>query len=157
MTALLIFTTSTLAWVIWTVISLLSNYKAARRIGLPVIISPVSSLDPLWILTYRALPILRLFKSLPFGLGKWSRCAYMGWSFDDKYSPHKELDLAFALVTPSLNEVWIADPDAAHVVLSRRKEYIKSVKLYQPLNVFGPNLDTVGGEDSASQTYGSQL
>lgn len=131
MTALLIFTTLILAWVIWTVVSLLLNYKAARRIGLPVIISPVSSLDPLWILTYRALPILRLLKSLPFCLGKWGRCTYMGWSFDDKYALHKELGLAFTLVTPSLNEVWIADPDAAHVVLSRRKEYIKPAEMYR--------------------------
>ena len=131
MTVLVALISGVLAWVIWTFISLLSNYKAARRIGLPVIISPVSSLNPLWILTYRALPILPLLEYLPFGLGTWSKCTYMGWNFDDKYALHEELGRAFTLVTPSLNEVWIAEPDAAHVVLSRRKEYIKPANMYR--------------------------
>ncbi len=131
MTVLVVLSSSVLAWVIWTFISLLSNYMTARRIGLPIIISPVSSLNPCWILTYRALPIFPLLQCLPFNLGKWSRCTYMGWSFDDKYLLHKELGCAFTLVTPSLNEVWIADQDAASVVLSRRKDYIKPAKMYR--------------------------
>lgn len=54
----------------------------------------------------------------------------MGWTFQDKYALHEELGLAFVLVTPSGNELWLADPGAAHVVLSKRKEYPKPAAMY---------------------------
>lgn len=40
----------------WTLISGISNYNAARKIGFPIIISPVSPMNPFWILTYRIFP-----------------------------------------------------------------------------------------------------
>ena len=125
-----IFSGAVICWILWTLASLSSNYKAARRIGLPVIVSPVSSLNPLWLISIRTFPILPLLKSLPFGLGKWARCAYPGWNFEDKYELHKELGGAFTLVTPTVNEWWIADPDAAYAILSARKDFIKPALIY---------------------------
>lgn len=114
----------------WTFFSIISNYNTARKIALPVIISPVSPLNPLWILTYRTFPIVLLLKHLPFGLGKWVRCTYMGWTFDDKYALHDELGPIFIVVTPSGNELSVADSHAAHTILSRRKEFIKPAVMY---------------------------
>ena len=54
----------------------------------------------------------------------------MGWTFQDKYAVHNEFGNAFTLVTPSRNEIILADPEAAHGVLSRRKEYIKPAEMY---------------------------
>ncbi|KAL8895007.1 MAG: hypothetical protein Q9207_008336, partial [Kuettlingeria erythrocarpa] len=71
----------------------------------------------------------------------------MGWAFEDKYRIHDELGPIFTLVTPAGNEVTIADPEAAHAVLARRKDFIKPAAMYEQLNVFGRNLNTVEGED----------
>lgn len=114
----------------WTLLSLLSNYNAARKIALPVVISPVSPLNPLWILTYRVFPSILSLKHLPFGLGTWARCTYMGWSFHDKYALHDELGPVFTVVTPGGNEIIVADPQATHTILSRRKEFIKPAVMY---------------------------
>ncbi|KAI4108460.1 MAG: hypothetical protein L6R37_001064 [Teloschistes peruensis] len=71
----------------------------------------------------------------------------MGWSFQDKHKLHDELGPLFTLVTPAGNEVTVADPEVAHTVLARRKDYIKPAIMYEQLNVFGRNLNTVNGED----------
>lgn len=71
----------------------------------------------------------------------------MGWTFNDKYALHDELGDLFAVVSPGTIEVIVADPQAAHAVLARRKDYIKPAVMYEQLNVFGPNLNSVEGED----------
>ncbi|KAL9582917.1 MAG: hypothetical protein Q9212_003017 [Teloschistes hypoglaucus] len=71
----------------------------------------------------------------------------MGWSFQDKHKLHDELGPLFTLVTPAGNEITVADPGVAHTVLVRRKDYIKPAIMYEQLNVFGRNLNTVNGED----------
>lgn len=62
-------------------------------------------------------------------------------SFQEKYGP------AFIIVTPEEIELIIADAEASDDVLNRRKDFIKPEKMYQPLEIFGPNVDTVNGED----------
>ena len=119
-----------LASLSWTFFSFISYYNTARKIGLPVIISPVSLLNPLWILTYRAFPWVLLLKHLPFGLGRWARCTYMGWQFHDKYTLHNELGPVFIIVTPSGNEISVADSQATHTIFSRRKDFIKPAVMY---------------------------
>ena len=114
----------------WTLLSLISNYNTARKIALPLVISPVSPLNPLWILTYRAFPSILSLKYLPFGLGTWARCTFLGWTFHDKHALHDELGPVFIVVTPSGNELSVADPQATHTILSRRKEFIKPAVMY---------------------------
>ena len=130
MNLIFVFASIFLASVSWTLISVLSNYNAARRIALPVIISPVSPLNPLWILTYRAFPWVLSLKHLPLGLGRWARCTYMGWQFNDKHALHNELGSLFIVVTPSGNEVSVADSQATHTIFSRRKDFIKPAVMY---------------------------
>lgn len=130
MAVLLIFATCILASFFWTSLGVYRNYVIARRIGLPIVISPVSTLNPFWILSYRAFPAILSLKHLPFGLGTWARCTSMGWAFEDKYRIHDELGPIFTLVTPAGNEVTLADPEAAHAVLARRKDFIKPAAMY---------------------------
>lgn len=136
-----------LASLSWTFFSIISNYDKACKISFPCIISPVSPLNPLWILTYRTFPFVLSLKYLPPGLGQWARCTYMGWTFHDKHALHDELGPVFIVVTPSGNEVSVADSQATQTILSRRKEFIKPRVMYEQLNVFGRNLNTVEGED----------
>ena len=119
-----------LTWIAWQCICLLTSYREARRIGLPVVISPTGTLNPLWIILYKATPIIPLLQWLPFNLGRWAKLTYMGWQFDDKDAIHRELGTAFVLCTPGLNEVHLADGSAVHAVLTRRKEFIKPSIMY---------------------------
>lgn len=143
----LILFTIILALIIWTLASIISNYVLARRIGFPIIISPVSTLNPFWIISYKVFPPILQLKHLPFGLGTWARCTYIGWQFDDKYALHALLGPIFTIVTPGGNEVTVADPLTAHHILAQRKEFIKPAIMYDQLNVFGPNVNTVEGND----------
>lgn len=127
---ILIASSAVVAWIAWTAVSLFANFKLARQVGLPIIISPVSSLDPIWILAYRFLPIIRLLKLLPFGWGNFARCTSIGWHFGEKYALHEQFGDAFILVTPSTNELVLADPDATTEVLGHRKEYPKPAVVY---------------------------
>ncbi|KAI9686047.1 MAG: hypothetical protein M1822_004030 [Bathelium mastoideum] len=69
----------------------------------------------------------------------------MGWPFDDKRAIHDRLGSAFVICSPSCNEIIIADPAAVDNLLSRRKDFIKPAVMYDNLNVFGRNLDSVEG------------
>ena len=130
MTFLLVIGSIILAWVLWTSLALLKNYRVASRIGLPIIVSPVSTLNPFWIISYRVFPAILSLKKLPFGLGTWIRCTPMGWAFQDKHAIHDELGPIFTIVTPAGNELTVADPSVAHLVLARRKEYVKPAIMY---------------------------
>ena len=114
----------------WMTVSFISNYNAARKIGLPIVLSPVHLLNPFWIITYKILPVILLLKYLPFGLGTWARCTYIGWQFDEKHALHDELGPVFLIVTPGGNEVSVADAQVAHTILSQRKEFIKPAMMY---------------------------
>ncbi|MCJ1246846.1 hypothetical protein MMC30_004055 [Trapelia coarctata] len=132
---------------LWLSVSLFNNYNAARQIGFPIILSPVSALNPLWILTQKAFPVQSLIKYLPFGLGQWARVSYIGWTFQDKYSVHMKLGDTITVVNPSYIEIFTADPDATHRILARRTEYIKPAMMYEQMDVFGRSLNTVEGDD----------
>ena len=128
---LLVLLSVALGWALWTCISLLNNYIRARQIGLPIIISPISALNPVCILATKAFPSLpKHLSSLPFGLGTCFRVSYIGWMFPDKCAMHERLGDAFTVVNPSFNEVFIADADAAHTILAKRKEFIKPAMMY---------------------------
>ena len=114
----------------WTAVSIISNYIAVRKIGLPLVISPVYPLNPFWIITYKVFPVILLLRYLPFGLGTWARCTYIGWQFDEKHALHDELGPVFVIVTPGGNEVTVADAQVAHIVLARRKDFIKPAIMY---------------------------
>lgn len=67
----------------------------------------------------------------------------MGWPFDDKDALHKELGPIFTIVTPAGLEITVADPHVTNAVCVKRKEFIKPAVMYDQLNVFGRNPNTV--------------
>lgn len=54
----------------------------------------------------------------------------MAWMFHDNFAIHEELGKIFVLVTPSVNQLIIADPEVAYSVMQRRKEFIKPIAMY---------------------------
>ncbi|KAH0848926.1 hypothetical protein AYO21_08742 [Fonsecaea monophora] len=133
-----------LAYLLWTLIRFTDNYLEARKIGLPILVSPVNPASPLWLLTKERL--IPLVTSLPWGLGEWATRAEVGWTFYQRYSVHAKYGEAFTIVSPGTNEIYIADPSAVEDLLRRRNDFIKDPAMYGMLNFYGPNLDTVNGK-----------
>ena len=134
-----------LAYLAWTVFVIAQNYLVARKIGLPILISPVNPAGPLWLSTKE---ILRpIFERLPFGLGEWSSLSHPGWTFPQGFKIHERYGEAFIIVSPGGNDVILAAPTAADDVMRRRNDFIKDPSKYSMLDIYGPNLDTVNGKE----------
>lgn len=115
-------------FVLQHVIRLATNHNNALKTGLPFVMSPVDPMHPLWVISQKM--FLPLLKRLPFGLGAFTRYSVRGWVYYDKYKMHAELGDAWINVTPGENMLFIADPDAANDVFSRRKDFVKPIRLY---------------------------
>ncbi|MCJ1260725.1 hypothetical protein MMC22_000587 [Lobaria immixta] len=134
-----------LTYVAWSLFSLARNYTIAREIGVPLIVLPISPLNPIWMLVEKFfIPILRM---LPFGSGNFTRYQRLGWEFDDRSKTHEELGDAYMAVTPGKNWLYICDHEAISDLLHRRNEFKRPLEILDMLNVFGPNVSTV--EDQA--------
>lgn len=137
-----------IAWLIWSGLSLLRNYQTARRIGLPTVIEPVSSLNLGLIIgntIARSNPWLESLRQLL--IHRLMRFSYMGWQFDQGHRVTAEIGPAFSLVTPGSLHVIVADASAAHDLLTRRKDFIKPREMYEVFDIFGPTLNSVEGHD----------
>lgn len=133
-----------ISYVIWTIFRLQSNYVRARKIGLPIVINPVSNVNPLWLSTRSFFG--PMFEALPFGLGDWVSRTGMGWTFYQRFRIHAKHGEAFIIVSPGENEIMLAEPHAAEEVSRRRNDFIKNPAMYEALDIFGPSLDTVNGK-----------
>jgi cytochrome P450 len=136
--------TSAVALLSWHLLCIYSNYKQACRIGLPIIVTPINILNPVWMLVQRW--FAPLLKRVPFGLCDFVHYSILGWNFADKYSLHDRLGDAFVIVGPAESQVIVANAEAVEDIASRRKDFQKSEAMYKPLEAFGPNLDTVEGD-----------
>ena len=115
-------------WLLWILSSWLANFKSARRLNIPIFISPGSSISPIWMILRK--PILPLLKALPFGLGSFTRFDYMGWTQDDKYRIHEQFGDVIILVTPTGNELYLSAAEAVDEIMSRKNDFPKPVQIY---------------------------
>ncbi|KAI1214484.1 cytochrome P450 [Annulohypoxylon truncatum] len=130
-------------WTAYSAFYLFRNYLAARKIGLPIRIIPISHTNPFWMLVDRH--FISFIRQLPFGHNSFTRYNYRGWELADRYFSHHELGDAFIVVTPGRNWLYIANPDTIVEVFRRRTDFPRCLELTEILNVFGPNMSTVDG------------
>lgn len=109
----------------WYFSSFPRNYFLARQTGLPIFLCPVNPANPFWLVFSTALqPTFAHY--LPHSVyGDRIKVAIYGWQSRCRYTVHARLGPVFVLVTPGRNEVWIADPEMAHEVLTRRKDFLQ--------------------------------
>lgn len=130
-----------------SIVSFSNNFHAAtyRRTGLPVVISPVDHLNPVWIALQK--PLRPFLENLPFGLGSFVRYSHLSWFFDDKYRMHEEHGKIFMVVTPGMNELHSVDPDVNSQILSRRKDFEKPEKILKAVVIYGDSIASVTNKD----------
>jgi cytochrome P450 len=66
--------------------------------------------------------------------------------FEDRYRLHEQYGLAFFIVSPDVIQLMVADAGAAEDIFFRRKAFIKANSMYEVLNLFGRNVNTVNGD-----------
>ena len=132
-----------------TAIKIVRNRKLASEIvGIPIIISPLSSSNPLWkALRLWLVPIFKRFRPV---LGNWTRYSYGGWTFDDKYKMHSELGEVFTCVTPNGVCMLLADPEVVHDIAGRRRDFPKPVHRYGSYS-FAKRVESDGSLTSMSK------
>ncbi|OAG42898.1 hypothetical protein AYO21_02849 [Fonsecaea monophora] len=124
------------------ILKLIVHYIEARKLGVSLIVTPVSWQDPLWLIFWRRFAWIR---NLPFG--GWLDFSYISWSVSAYYHPHQKLGDAFAVVRSGHNELYVNDPTAVQEIMSRWKIWIKPPEQYDIFNLFGPNVVSINGED----------
>lgn len=133
------------------------NFQTARKMGIPLVIIPVSPENPIWMLLGNR--ITSICEHI-FGESHFTRFSIRGWVYYDKNRAALELGDHFAFVTP--DKVWFYVCNAATLteVIRRRNDFPRPLELLgkcnitlrrewnltkspEMLNVFGPNVSTV--------------
>lgn len=130
------------AYFIYRFLNFIRNYLEARRIGLPILLSPVSWQDPLWPLIG---PQLEPLKNLP--LCGWITYSSIGWTLHDRYKTHERLGPVFAIVSPRKTDIFVCDPETCKELLSSWRVWVKPPDVYRLFDIFGKNVDSVNGDD----------
>lgn len=128
-----------------SILSFYNNLRLAQKTGLPIVISPVDHMNPVWVVLQK--PLSGLLANLPFGLGSWVRYNKLSWFFDDKYAMHQEHGKVFIHVTPGMNELHSIDPEANAQILSRRKDFEKPERILKAVALYGDSVTSVTGSD----------
>ena len=110
------------AWTLYCTYCLVVNYLKASKLGLPIIIVPVTPESPLWIAFQTAFGnILRFF---PFAATSFTRYCRLGWEFHDRHQTHARLGDAWMLVTPARNWLYVANAEAVTEIFGRGRDFI---------------------------------
>ena len=110
-----------LAWVFYCIYRLGINYSIASKIGVPLIIIPISPDNPLWVIGGKY--FLPFFERLPLGDGRFTRFCRHGWQVYDKCKAHLEIGDTFVAVTPGQNWLYVANAESAAEILKRRQDF----------------------------------
>ena len=123
--------------------NLVVNYLQARKLGVPIVVIPISWQDALWMIVQ---PYFRRFENVP-GLRNILTFSYLAWAQHKRFEPHQEYGDVFAVVSPQKTEIIVGDPVAVVEVQTHYKTWIKPEPHYEIFDTFGPNLISANGED----------
>ena len=112
----------------YCLLSFKRNVDRVKHLNVPKIFNPLCPSNVVWLLVQPAvLPMIRL---LPFNLGRWVRYSKWGWEYEERYQTHAELGDVWMQVTPSMNWMYVADPNLVNEIFHRREDFRRPVQLY---------------------------
>ncbi|KAF5631729.1 cytochrome p450 3a7 [Fusarium sp. NRRL 52700] len=118
----------------------------AKAIGLPVLITPIDPSNVPYLLCSSFLePLLR--KILPFGLGNFVEYNSRDWNYEQIHDLQERIGDTFIIVSPKQIRVFTGNAKASDDLCRRRRDFVKAVALYKPLEIFGRNVVTTEGDD----------
>ena len=111
-----------------------ANYAKAAKLGLPIVIAPITPDNPLWIAIQTSFgAVLRYF---PFAATSFTRHCRLGWEFHDRYKTHVRLGDAWILVTPVRNWLYVADTEAITDIFNRGRDFTRPIWMQGAFDVF---------------------
>ncbi|KAF5681669.1 cytochrome P450 monooxygenase 3A7 [Fusarium circinatum] len=135
-----------LAYIVLSTLQLIYNYKKAKAIGLPVLVTPIDPSNVPYLLCSSFLePLLR--KILPFGLGNFVEYNSRDWNYEQIHDLQERIGDTFIIVSPKQIRVFTGNAKASDDLCRRRRDFVKAVALYKPLEIFGRNVVTTEGDD----------
>ena len=112
-------------WTFYNAYCLIVNYLKASKLGLPLVICPITPDNPLWIALQTAFgSIIRFF---PFSATSFTRHCRLGWEFHDRYRTHARLGDVWMLVTPARNWLYVANAEAVTEIFCRGRDFTRPV------------------------------
>ncbi|KAK2018654.1 cytochrome P450 [Colletotrichum eremochloae] len=140
-----------LSYLVRSILSLVRNIRIAKQIGVPVVWSPVSSFNPLWIIICKR--VVPFFQRLPFGFGNWTRYSTLDWTWVDRTTGgsestvHKRYGDTFVNVTPRDVEIHTCDHHVSDQILRKYTNDFPKISHYAILDVLGTSLVSSDGDD----------
>ncbi|KAK8039481.1 cytochrome P450 [Apiospora rasikravindrae] len=117
------------ATLLYSVAGLYTNYNKVRRTGIPIIVSPFYTFNPLWIIAQSWLAprawFLPLCRLLPERLSLFTRVITMDWPKEDGCELHDRFGPAFWVISPGTIQFMCADPVANEEIMTKYKAWIK--------------------------------
>ena len=111
-----------LGWACYVLVSLLVNYNAARKTGLPIVILPFDGGHPLWMIIDRK--VVSLIRGIPYcSETSFVRFNWRGWEIWDRFRAHEELGNGIFFVTPGKNYLQLCDAEAVSDIFQRRLDF----------------------------------
>lgn len=105
----------------WYFTSFLKSYLKARKIGLPIHLTPVNDHNVFWMIF--AVPLRPIFKRfLPAALFQRLELATYGFEFRVRNKPYKMFGPTYLLVGPGEVALWNADPEMNKAIAANTKE-----------------------------------
>jgi cytochrome P450 len=131
---------------LWSYHNLYRNYRAARQLGLPILITPINTniQGAVWYLLGDCDgKLAAILRRLPFGLGNFAN--YSGTVFFWKYGfhLHAEYGSAYVIVNPNGLHVVVSDAATCQSIIVRRKEFLRAAP--PAFDIFGKNVFTSNG------------
>ncbi|KAK7978719.1 cytochrome P450 monooxygenase [Apiospora saccharicola] len=137
-----------LSYIGWTLICLEANVRKARRLGVPVQRLPVDVHNLLWIIIQPH--IWKVLDRLPIPWASYPTCiryARRGWYVPAKAEAHVRMGPVWALVTPVMIDVHVADPDAILDMVTRRGDFQRPHANFKLLELYGPCISSASWEE----------
>jgi len=101
------------------------NYSMVAKLGLPIVIAPITPDNPLWIAVQTTFG--SILKYFPFAATSFTRHCRLGWEFHDRYETHLRLGDAWILVTPAKNWLYVANAEAIVDIFNRGQDFTRPV------------------------------
>ena len=130
-----------LSILLFSAVTFVSNYLAARKHRLPILVVSGTWQNPV---SYLLDPLLSpILAGDHFGWELMTRYSRQCWALRYNGWIHGKHGPAIALVSAANNEIMVDDPAAAKMVISKWTTWVKKPTLYRVSDVFGPKVTSV--------------